>query len=209
MSSRETILKKLRSVSAPFEAVQPITNRQVIQPMSDDLATWRETFVKQLQALSATVYEPADDSAALKQILEIIGEDKQVLAWDFDYIPLDGLDATLSQAGVEIADPHDGSIRVGITGVDAAFAATGSMVLCATPQKPRGASLLPYVHVAVIRTSQFYPHFEAWIADQSPETFRASANINIITGASRTADIGMELVLGAHGPAILYVILLN
>jgi L-lactate dehydrogenase complex protein LldG len=69
--------------------------------------------------------------------------------------------------------------------------------------------LLPHVHVAIIRAEQILPHLEAWLNQQSQDLseFRKVGNHIIITGASRTADIAMELVLGAHGPAHLHVII--
>jgi L-lactate dehydrogenase complex protein LldG len=117
----------------------------------------------------------------------------------------------LAEKGIQVADPRDGSVRVGITGVEAALGATGSLVMSALPGKPRSVSLLPHVHIAVLTEAQILPHFEAWIAQvrTSTDSFRQTGNHIIITGASRTGDIGFELVLGAHGPAVLHVIILK
>ena len=78
--------------------------------------------------------------------------------------------------------------------------------------KSRNVSLLPYVHIAVVRAEQLLPNMEAWYKQQAENdltAFTDTSMTNIVTGASRTADIGMELVLGAHGPANLHVILIG
>lgn len=170
----------------------------------------RASFIEQAEALAATVHPVAGDEAATDAILELLEADKSVLAWDFAHIPVQTLAAALAANGVQVADPQDGTVRVGITGVDAALAATGSLIVSAREGRPRHVSLLPHVHIAVVRESQILPHVDAWLAQQAQDTagFRAVGNHVIITGASRTADIGMELVLGAHGPAQLHIILL-
>ncbi|NDJ54030.1 MAG: lactate utilization protein, partial [Chloroflexi bacterium] len=75
----------------------------------------------------------------------------------------------------------------------------------------RSASLLPTMHIAIIRQEQIVPNFEAWAEQQRAdefEGFRQASNIVAISGASRTADIAMELILGMHGPAELHIVIL-
>jgi len=135
-----------------------------------------------------------------------------VLCWDFAHIPLPGLDAALDRAGIAVAPPDDASARVGITGVDAALAATGSLVISSGPGKARQVSLLPLVHIAVVRVDQIVPHMEAWIAAlraAGTDAFAAASSTVIVSGPSRTADIAMELILGMHGPGALHIVLLD
>jgi len=207
MSAKANILKRLRAAQTPFEDIPAIEKREIVVSMEGvDLL---ENFVAKAETLSAHVMQAETEQDALDYILEIIGTDQQVLAWDEGQLPLGALHQALAENNISIADPHDGSIRVGITGVEAALAATGSIVISAREGRPRSVSLLPYVHVAIVQKSQLLPHFEAWIEQQKADldTYRASGNHVIITGASRTADIGMELVLGAHGPADLHIII--
>lgn len=208
MSARDNILKRLRTGNAPFTDVDPVTERHVVVPM--DGVDLLESFVEQATALSAHLHHADDEQSALDYVQQVIGGDKTILAWDFAHIPLPMLADHLAQSSISVADPRDGTVRVGITGVEAALAATGSLVISAKDGKPRSVSLLPYVHIAVLRKDQILPHFDAWIDQQSQDTgaFRAIGNHVMITGASRTADIGMELVLGAHGPAELHIVIL-
>ncbi|MBK9123782.1 MAG: lactate utilization protein [Chloroflexi bacterium] len=107
---------------------------------------------------------------------------------------------------------RDPSARVGLTGVEAALAGTGSLVVSSGPGKPRFASLLPPVHIAVVRADQILPDVEAWFEQVSASGlthFRESANVVFITGGSRTADIAQELILGAHGPVEVHVVLIG
>jgi len=211
MSSRNNILKRLRQAQKPFNDVSERKERLHVKPMSENQDEWKHMFIERLHALSATVHQVSDDEGAIEVILDIVGDDLQILAWDFEHIPVQGLELALDNKQVKIADHTDATVRVGITGVDAALVATGSLIVTASGKKPRHVSLLPYVHVAIVRTNQLVPHLEAWMDEQreNPQAFRDMGNVNIITGASRTADIGMELVLGAHGPADLQVILID
>jgi L-lactate dehydrogenase complex protein LldG len=208
-SSRDKILGRLRAVPPPFADVPPITERKMMVPMEGESLV--DTFVQRAKLLSANVLQPDSDEEALETILQIIGEDKSVLSWDFAHIPLAGLSTTLQARGITVADSRDESVRVGITGVDAALAATGSFVVSAREGRDRSVSLLPYVHIVVLREAQILPHLEAWLASctADPEAFRAIGNHVVITGPSRTADIAMELVLGAHGPAAMHILVMK
>ena len=206
MTSRDKILGRLRAVPPPFADVPPITERALMVPMEGQPLV--ETFVQRAKLLSVDVRQPDSDEEALEAILQIIGEDTRVLSWDFAHIPLAGLNTALQTRGISVADSRDADVRVGITGVDSALAATGSVVVSAREGRPRSVSLLPYVHIVVLRESQIVPHLEAWIAScaEDSEAFRRIGNHVVITGPSRTADIAMELVLGAHGPAALHIL---
>ncbi|MEL6525380.1 MAG: LUD domain-containing protein, partial [Chloroflexota bacterium] len=165
MSAKANILKRLRAGQTPIKYDQLESERNVIAPMDDvDLL---ERFVQQAKALSAHVHQVTDETTAIDTILQIIGTDNTVLAWDFEHIPLAGLANSLKAKNITIADPRDGSVRVGITGAEAALAATGSLVISAKEGRPRSVSLLPHVHIAVIRAEQILPHFDTWIEQQS------------------------------------------
>ena len=172
----------------------------------------RTRFIAEAEKLSATVHQPASDSEAVAQIMKLISDDKKVLSWDFAHLPLQGLQTALTDARIEVADARDDSVRVGITGCEAALAATGSLVAASGTGKARSASLLAAVHIAIVRADQIQVDFETWIEQQRQQgldTFRAVANVVLISGPSRTADIAGELNLGVHGPGELYIILLS
>ncbi|MBK8048197.1 MAG: lactate utilization protein [Anaerolineales bacterium] len=105
-------------------------------------------------------------------------------------------------------------IRFGLTGVTAAFASTGSMLVMSGAGTSRAASLLPFHHVALIPFSRLYPTLEAWLAERRlagelDAQLRNRAGWNLITGPSKSADIEMVLTLGVHGPKHLHAILFN
>jgi L-lactate dehydrogenase complex protein LldG len=103
-------------------------------------------------------------------------------------------------------------IRFGLTGVEAAFAATGSMLLRSAPGQNRVASLLPLRHIALIPFSRLHPTIEAWLAlrreaGDLATQLRERAAWHMITGPSKSADIEMNLTLGVHGPKFVHAIL--
>jgi L-lactate dehydrogenase complex protein LldG len=84
-------------------------------------------------------------------------------------------------------------------------AATGSVVLAASPDEPRARHLLPEVHVSLLREDAIVPDLGALFAALPRPLPSALA---IVTGPSRSADIEQRLVVGVHGPAEVHVVLL-
>ncbi len=213
MSSRDHILGKLRAAPQPYPDYPPVEPRRHMVPLADTTPeTLLARFIQEAESLSCIVTRFDADADACQHILGLLGENKAVIAWEFTHIALPGLAETLRAAGIHRADPDDAKVRVGLTGADAALAATGSLVIGSGPGKPRQASLLPVVHIAVISADQIVADLESWMAyqrTQGLEQFRSRSNIIVVSGPSRTADIGMELVMGAHGPAELHIILMT
>jgi L-lactate dehydrogenase complex protein LldG len=102
------------------------------------------------------------------------------------------------------------SCDVGITGCDALIAQTGGVLVTARSCGGRGLSVLVPHHVVLARPEQLVPDLSAAFALLSSR-YGASlpSSISFITGPSRTGDIERILVLGAHGPARLTIVLLN
>lgn len=212
MGSREKILARLRAAQAPFKDVLAVKEYLRMTPMADESPDALKTaFVRAAQGVGVTVWPCEDDDAAVARIVELVGA-AGVIAWDWNKIGVAGLGEALSVVGATVSGLRDETANFGITGVSAALATTGSLVIPSGAGQPRAASLLPPVHIAVVRESQIVTDLETYFAAQRAaglEQFRASANVVVVTGSSRTADIGQELILGAHGPIAVHVVLIG
>jgi L-lactate dehydrogenase complex protein LldG len=96
----------------------------------------------------------------------------------------------------------------GITASFAAIAETGTLMLLSGPESPTRNNFLPDTHVVVLRASQVVASYEdGWdrLRAQGP----MPRTVNFITGPSRTGDIEQRLVLGAHGPRRLHIVLVD
>lgn len=105
------------------------------------------------------------------------------------------------------------TLDVGITGCDYAVADTGSVVLSATAEQGRSVSLLPSIHIVLIKQSQIRTRSGevfADLANRFPDRTAQPSSINFITGPSRSSDIENDLSIGVHGPAaVLALVLLD
>ena len=95
---------------------------------------------------------------------------------------------------------------VGISTAQAAIAETGTLVLDSTNERHRLVSLVPPVHIAVVRASQIYRTLGEVLSLIRKEK-EISPAVTFITGPSRTADIELTLAIGVHGPQELHVII--
>jgi len=213
MSSREAILGKLRERGeVPFPAAVPVEAHRHVVPLADTSgAGLYGRFLQEASQAACIIHEAASGEAAIDAILQIVGEDTTISAWNPEYIPLPGLADALAQANIALVG-QDASVRVGLTGVHAALAATGSVVVVSGNGRPRAASLLPPIHIAVVSATQIVPDLESWWTAQKEaglDQLRQHSNVVVITGPSRTADIAMQLVMGMHGPRELHLVLLT
>ena len=99
-----------------------------------------------------------------------------------------------------------------MSGVDYALADTGTLVLLSREGRARSVSLLPSVHIALIRPEQVIEGLDDMFSLMRDGTDRdkvPSSAVTFITGPSRTADIELTLVVGVHGPQELHAILLG
>jgi L-lactate dehydrogenase complex protein LldG len=97
---------------------------------------------------------------------------------------------------------------VGITMAQAGIAETGTLVLEAEKERHRLVSLLPPVHIALVRSRDIHLTIGDAL-EQLRDQAEMSRAITFITGPSRTADIELTLTVGVHGPKELYVIVLE
>lgn len=95
-----------------------------------------------------------------------------------------------------------------LTGTLGGIAATGSLVLWPSPQEPRLMSLVPPLHIALLKASEVFDnlfeamHTQGWAGG-------LPTNALLVSGPSKTADIQQTLAYGAHGPKELLVLILQ
>jgi len=104
---------------------------------------------------------------------------------------------------------NGGDDLVGVTGAFAGIAETGTLMVVSGPDTPASTSLVPETHIAVLAADRIVAHMEdAWdLARAAYGQFPRA--INFISGPSRTGDIEQQLVLGAHGPYRVHIVILR
>jgi L-lactate dehydrogenase complex protein LldG len=169
-----------------------------------------DLLLKEIKALSGTAQRLSPDEldAAVQDLVQREEVEKATL-WPSAGLAELGLEKRLRSRGVQIIPANAGKhalaqCDLGVTEVDFALPETGTLGLLSAPEKPRMVSLLPRVHLAILRP-------QALRADLH-QVFLEAKNrgyLIFITGPSRTADIELTVTLGVHGPKSLYVWCLN
>lgn len=217
-SARDDILNKLRAAAAagkPFTrdttpAMIPATKLE----SDEDLAA---RFTAEVERVKGVVHPAQNEGDALRILRDLLTAKgvKRATMWDQEHVDLQGIEPLLSEMGITCLQGSNDVVATadaGITGCDWAIAATGTLVLSSGAGKPRMASLLPPLHIAIVTADKLIPRLEDYVAAQRVNRlgiFRSSSNVTLITGCSRTSDIEMHPVFGVHGPLELHVILID
>jgi L-lactate dehydrogenase complex protein LldF len=161
-------------------------------------------FTEELLALNGNVVICKEADLPGK-VIALLREKNVERVQTWDQIP--GLEeAHLTKAGISVQHEADENIKAGITGALAGIAETGTLVIQSGEGQPLTASLLPGIHIAVLRASDILASMEEALS--LPEVADSPAVV-LVSGPSRTADIEMTLTIGVHGPGELYVFLIG
>src|SRR5437588_1098923 len=167
-----------------------------------------EQFGERLESVGGRCFIARDQAEAAQLLTSIIRElqTSQKLRVAFSDAPLvqtliqDGTSEVSECVITPSADELFG-FDVGITAAQAAIAETGTLVLESESERHRLVSLLPPVHIAIIKADDIC----LTLGDALRYVRRGgqsgmSRAITFITGPSRTADIELTLTIGVHGP---------
>jgi L-lactate dehydrogenase complex protein LldG len=126
-------------------------------------------------------------------------------AWETPYLRQLGITEILNSLGVELVSPNADKHKMalcdlGVTEADYLLPETGTLVLRSSAIQPRAVSLLPRIHLAIVRPDMLRPDMHQVFAEAGNSHY-----LLFITGPSRTADIELTVTLGVHGPKNLYV----
>ena len=119
-------------------------------------------------------------------------------------------DLDWASAGLSIEPrPASGSDRLGITGSFCAVAETGTILITSGASTPTTGALLPDTHIAVVRADRIVSGLEEAFALVRRELGAMPRALNFISGPSRTGDIEQTIVLGAHGPFRVHLLVVG
>ena len=119
-------------------------------------------------------------------------------------------DLDWAKAGLSVETrPTVGDDRLGITGVFCAIAETGTLVVLSGADTPTATTLLPDTHVAIVSANRIVDTMEDAFALIRKERGSLPRAINMISGPSRTGDIEQTIVLGAHGPFRVHILVVG
>jgi L-lactate utilization protein LutC len=204
---RSALARAGSSKSDPEASLRPSASAQRLEP-----GQRLSSFVQRLESAGGRAYVAADEGAAashLAAIARTCGACSIALS-----------DSALARhlaavAGLAPACFDGWSDRerlfaadLGLSDAQAGIAETGSLVLDSRAERHRLVSLVPPVHVAVLRAESIADDLGSALAGLGRGAELASA-VTLITGPSRTADIELELVIGVHGPRELHVLVLE
>jgi len=157
-------------------------------------------FTEELKAVNGQLTRTNADDLT-KKVIDILNS-KNIKQIHVEPNLLD--ESVLQKAGITASHAPDPAIRVGVTKVICGLADTGSILEADGEGRSLHASLLPEIHIALLRESEILPSL-----DQGVHLMRASKSAVFITGPSRTGDIEMSQTIGVHGPGEVHVFLVD
>jgi L-lactate dehydrogenase complex protein LldG len=223
MSARDAVLGKIRRALAP--AASDAERRRAVQARLSahsanlvpargrlDPAARVELFCRMAEKVSASVRRLAsrdDIPAAVADHLR-----RHNLPAEFRMGEDPGLHALPWERAPHLArhvGPSDGRDAVSVSRAFAGVAESGTLVLLSGPDNPTTLNFLPDTHIVVVEAGDIEGDYEiVWRRLRAcygegvmPRT------VNLVTGPSRSADIEQTLILGAHGPRALHILVIG
>jgi L-lactate dehydrogenase complex protein LldG len=101
----------------------------------------------------------------------------------------------------------DGNDEVGLSHAVAAIAETGTLVMVSGKDNPTTINFLPEHHIVVVDAADIAGDLEAALAKIRKNFGKGKMprTLNLISGPSRSGDVEQKIILGAHGPRALHI----
>jgi L-lactate dehydrogenase complex protein LldG len=220
---RNSIMATIRehlAASLPFDAVHDEHHRPAEPPQSLPLIdpdrpvlSPAARFQESLESVGGHCIIVEDRAAAALELERIIAATKaQRVAVSDSHLVHDVIARLNTDAQIlsNVDTPGHFDCDIGITGAQWGAAETGTLVLESDLERNRIASLVPPVHVALLPSGRVRQNLgEVFQALDALGRDGLSRTVTFITGPSRTSDIELTLAIGVHGPAVLYVIIIE
>jgi L-lactate dehydrogenase complex protein LldG len=196
-----------RAAVADYLARHPAGPRPRIE---GDLALRFRTMAERSESTVDEVRQMNAAPAAVAKYLAAQRLEPRAVIWPA-LAPLDWAAAGIAvEARPPRRDEDHGVDLIGITGCFCALAETGTLVLLSGPDMHASTHLLPETHVALLPASRIVRDMEDAFALLRSERGGAAQmmprSINMVSGPSRTGDIEQTIVLGAHGPYRVHIV---
>jgi len=199
---RETVTSRLKSTKPhliPDRAAKPGIN----------LPKLLGAFLEGQSATVVNVATPNDVPSAVASFLRSSNLPQRVRVGADPFLA--GLDWSKEPALERRQGRASADDEVGLSHATVAVAETGTLVLASGEQNPVTLNFLPETHIVVLTAKDIVGPYETAF-----ERVRATygrgvmpRTLNLISGPSRTGDIGGKLVMGAHGPRRMCVIVVD
>ncbi len=209
MTAREDILGRIRAArvqAKPHPGPGPVPQRGQVGGEE------RKALFTRMALLAAATIDRAGSRAEVPGLVKsYLGQHNLPaevrLAPDPRITELDWASQPLLSTGV---GGTDGSHPVSVTGAFAGIAETGTLALTSGAPSPTLLNFLPETHIAILDArdlagtyEEVWAKLKAQYGDAMPRT------LNLVTGPSRSADIEQTILMGAHGPRRLHIILVD
>jgi L-lactate dehydrogenase complex protein LldG len=191
---RERFTYKAASARPFGRAESPQHKEQDTPHPAQDVPNRVEQFTNELTMLSGHVYQTKN---ATKDVINFL-KMRKIYKIHLEPKTLD--ENLLRKENIDFTYAPDPQILVGVTSAFCGLADTGSILIVDGEGDPLKASLLPEIHIAVLKSSNILPSLP-----DAMNLVKDTGTAIFITGPSRTADIEMTLTIGVHGPKEIHI----
>ncbi|HUG31980.1 MAG TPA: LUD domain-containing protein [Acidimicrobiia bacterium] len=213
---RDTFLTRVGQASLTSILPDTPPTNSLVVPDGIDLL---DLFRVRAQAVNAVIHGPVTRHGAPRVVTAIAGGHDAETFMVWDDLPVSGVPSGLQALGMRRVDHIVGDERgeqnlayqtldIGVTGALGALAESGSLILTHGPGRPRMASLIADVHIALLDLSTLEWTLADWAA-KNPALAARTTNLVLVTGPSRTGDIEQQLNLGVHGPRHVHIVMIR